>query len=231
MITTLKKIFTKDSLRFLKQSPVQWIYSAYLTLRYVDEWNIFPAIVITGRIKIRIHKKKGASIKIKTRLYFEQWLNEVGVTVITLSENSIFSVEGEFILGQQIKVYLSPGAKLLVRGKNRESGSGITAQSVVMVNSYLEIGEDCLIAWNTFITDCDWHTINGKNHTKPTIIGDHVWIGVGSIILKGVNIGKNTIVSSNSTVLQGSYPESILIAGNPGRIIKEGVSEWQRDLI
>lgn len=53
----------------------------------------------------------------------------------------------------------------------------------------------------------------------PIIIKDNVWIGENAIILSGVKIGKNTIVGANAVVTK-SFPDNVVVAGNPARIIK-----------
>lgn len=55
---------------------------------------------------------------------------------------------------------------------------------------------------------------------RPIIIGDGCFIGSNSIILKGTNLGKNCVVGAGS-VVSGSFPDNVIIAGNPAKIIKE----------
>lgn len=55
---------------------------------------------------------------------------------------------------------------------------------------------------------------------KPITIKDHAWIGAGSIILPGVEIGENTVIGSGSVVTK-SMPPNVVAVGNPARIIKE----------
>ena len=54
---------------------------------------------------------------------------------------------------------------------------------------------------------------------KPVLIGENCFIGMNSIVLKGTTIGKNSIVGAGSVVC-GKFPENVVIAGNPARIIK-----------
>jgi acetyltransferase-like isoleucine patch superfamily enzyme len=55
---------------------------------------------------------------------------------------------------------------------------------------------------------------------KPVIIEDDVWLGERAVILKGVNIGRGSIVAAGSMVTKSIPPMSI-VAGNPARIVKE----------
>ncbi|KRD07490.1 hypothetical protein ASE21_18565 [Flavobacterium sp. Root901] len=231
MINSLKKnIRNYPSFIFFLKSPINWFYAAYLTFRFVDEYSFFPAFQINGSMKIKVKKQKNAKLVIKNKLILERWLNGDGCISFSLGNNAKCIIENDFILGQGTKIYLAPNAQLILHGKSKESGSGITANSVVMVNECVEIGKDCIIAWDTFITDCDWHGIEGKNSTKKTVIGDHTWIGVGAKVLKGAVVNKNSIVTSLSVVLAGEYPERALLSGSPAKILKTNIANWHREM-
>lgn len=53
----------------------------------------------------------------------------------------------------------------------------------------------------------------------PIVIEDNVWIGFGSVILKGVRIGKGSIVGAHAVVTEDIPPFSVAV-GNPARIVK-----------
>lgn len=55
-------------------------------------------------------------------------------------------------------------------------------------------------------------------------IGNKVWIGTNSIILKDTIIGDNCIIAANS-VVKGVFPENCLIGGNPAKILRKDV-QW-----
>lgn len=54
---------------------------------------------------------------------------------------------------------------------------------------------------------------------KPVVIEDNVWIGEYSAVLKGVTIGRGSIVASHSVVTKDVPPYSI-VAGNPAKVVK-----------
>ena len=92
--------------------------------------------------------------------------------------------------------------------------------------SKLRIGERVLIGGGTRIWDTDFHPINSKARrenasplTAPITIEDDVFIGGYSTILKGVTIGKRSIVAACSVVTR-SIPEGEVWAGNPARFVK-----------
>lgn len=60
----------------------------------------------------------------------------------------------------------------------------------------------------------------------PVVIEDDVWVGTGAIILKGVNIGKGSIVAAGALVINNVLPYSI-VGGVPAKIIKMRFSSEQ----
>ncbi|MBW1673937.1 MAG: acyltransferase [Deltaproteobacteria bacterium] len=59
--------------------------------------------------------------------------------------------------------------------------------------------------------------IHIPNHIR---IDDYVWVGAGSIILPGVTIGQRSIIAAGS-VVNKSFPEDVLVGGNPAKIIRK----------
>lgn len=56
--------------------------------------------------------------------------------------------------------------------------------------------------------------------SAPVEIGRRCWIGMNSIVMKGVSIGDDTIVAAGSVVVT-SLPAGVVAAGNPAKIIRE----------
>lgn len=102
--------------------------------------------------------------------------------------------------------------------------SGCTICAAVSV----KIGRQCLIGANVSISDSDFHSIKAENrrhndssdeiNVAPVNIGNNVFIGTNSIILKGVAIGDNSVVGAGSIVTK-SFPKNSIIAGNPAKLI------------
>ena len=51
------------------------------------------------------------------------------------------------------------------------------------------------------------------------VIEDHVWLGVGVIVLSGVRIGKGAVIGAGAVVTQ-NIPENAIASGNPARVVK-----------
>lgn len=232
MKLSLRKMFSwaKSNCLLLFKPRKFWgnIYAAYLTLIFVDEYDVFPAIQFADKIiKITFNKAKNSRLIIRKPLIIQPWLAN-HQTTFTLGESSTCLIKGEFILGDDVHIRVAKQGKLIIEGRDNESGSGITARCVILVNDFVSIGADTIIAWDTFITDSDWHLIDDKLHCSPTIIGNHVWIAQGVSILRGAEIGENSIVGSRAVVLEGNYPSFSLIAGVPAQVIKTGIYLWKR---
>ena len=62
---------------------------------------------------------------------------------------------------------------------------------------------------------------NQTEFTKSSIkIGNDVWIGANSIILKGVTLGDGCVVAAGAVVSRGTYLAGSILAGNPARVVK-----------
>ncbi len=90
--------------------------------------------------------------------------------------------------------------------------------------SEVNIGNNCMIASNAYITDSDWHGIYNRTtpigKTAPVKIKENVWIGDSAIVCKGVTIGENSIIGAGAVVVDSIPPDSIAV-GNPARVVKE----------
>lgn len=103
----------------------------------------------------------------------------------------------------------------------------------------IHIGDRVLIAHSVTILDNLTHPIsatarhdhyrriieNGHPESinldeQPVEIGDDVWIGCMSVILRGVTIGQGAIVGAGS-VVTCAVPPWTIVAGNPTRVIRE----------
>ena len=106
--------------------------------------------------------------------------------------------------------------------------TGISGASICDA-SEVRIGKQCLFGANVIIADTDFHAIKPENRrynnnpediaVAPVFIGDNVFIGAGTIVLKGVTIGNNSVIGAGSVVTK-NVPENSIAAGNPARVIR-----------
>lgn len=85
----------------------------------------------------------------------------------------------------------------------------------IVINGKAKIGRNCNIAHGVTIGQAN----RGKLKGYPTI-GDHVWIGTGSVIVGNINIGSNVLIAPNSFV-NIDVEDNSLVIGNPCKIIKK----------
>lgn len=95
--------------------------------------------------------------------------------------------------------------------------------SVDVHRGNIEIGDNCLITKGVKILSHDGASRminvndNGNGFVK---IGNNVFIGVNSVILRNVTIGDNAVVGAGAIVSK-DVPPATVVAGNPAKIIKE----------
>ncbi len=121
--------------------------------------------------------------------------------------------------GVKMSVYGTDHLAMLKIGSNVSIGD----RTEIHCGKEIFIGDNCLIAWDVVIMDRDYHRFNSQEPVyKAVHIEDHVWIGCRAIILKGVHIGRGSVVAAGS-VVTCDVPENTLVAGNPAKIVKTGI--------
>ncbi|MFC1825312.1 acyltransferase [Thermodesulfobacteriota bacterium] len=112
--------------------------------------------------------------------------------------------------------------------KNIIIGEGCSVNRGVVIQGFndTKIGKRAVLSVNCILLDGNLDHAGlvktGKRLHFPSHvhIGDYVWIGAAAIILPGVTIGSRSIVAAGS-VVNKSFPEDVLVAGNPAKVIKE----------
>jgi len=90
----------------------------------------------------------------------------------------------------------------------------------ILMNGHITVGENCSIHINTSIV------AGGRDNGVPTL-GDDIIIGVGAVILGGIELADGIAIGANSVVNKSFYEPDITIAGMPARKISEhGSSSW-----
>ncbi len=117
---------------------------------------------------------------------------------------------------------IKPGGRLIIGNNVGISGSTIRATESVTIGDNVLVGTGCLI------TDTDAHPLNWRDRIEglsektlsaPIVIGNNVFIGARSIILKGVTIGERSVIGAGSVICK-DVPSDCVVAGNPAKIVK-----------
>lgn len=99
---------------------------------------------------------------------------------------------------------------------------------VICAASSVDIGDRCLLGADVQITDTDFHAVAAQNRRFETraecvasaavVIEENVFLGAGVRVLKGVRIGRNSVVGAGSLVTR-DIPADVVAAGVPARVI------------
>lgn len=99
----------------------------------------------------------------------------------------------------------------------------VAAASQIIIGDGCLIGSDVLITDHDHSFDIDMLSVYPKNRPLKvkgeTILGRNVWLGDNVKILSGVTLGDNIVVAANSVVTK-SFPENVVLAGNPAVVVK-----------
>lgn len=169
--------------------------------------------------------------------------------IIQLDKNALLNIKGRLDLGerqmkktrQQTRLLVEKNAKLtvnarfavyegsyirVIKGGHLILNSGFINENVqITCGDTIEIGAGCVIGRDVVIRSFDGHTIQqyGYQISAPIKIGEHVWIGQGATILKGVDIGDGAIIAANAIVTK-DVPAHCIVAGNPAKVVKENIN-------
>ena len=97
----------------------------------------------------------------------------------------------------------------------------------------IHIGARALLGSNVQILDSDFHDLHpdrrrgGRPAMAPVHLEENVFIGDGTKILKGVTIGRDSVVGAGSVVTR-SIPAGVIAAGNPARVVRDLVDAEDR---
>lgn len=140
--------------------------------------------------------------------------------------NIVFESSCWFGLGSTI--ISEPKSRLEV-GKNFIN----TAKLTISNRGYIKIGCDCLVSWNTWICDTDFHPITNmetgekSNPNGCVFVGNHVWIASDSTLLKGAVIPNGCVVGYGSMINKEFSNCNCLLVGSPA-IVKRNNVQWDR---
>lgn len=189
-------------------------------LRILKEWW-----QLTVPMRLRA---QGVELGMGGRFYGMPVVGMVDGSRICLGDRVVLCSDSRFTaLGVNHPVVLRtlhPGAEIVIGNDCGISGGSICAAVRV------ELGKECLLGANVTIVDTDFHAIKptGRRFNNnleeigaaPVVIEDNVFIGTGTVILKGVCIGRNSVTGAASLVTKDVAPNAIVV-GNPAKILEE----------
>jgi acetyltransferase-like isoleucine patch superfamily enzyme len=150
--------------------------------------------------------------------------------------------DGLLFLGRGLELQIAPGARVEfgrfvwlgdgTKVRCHEGRVEIGAKTVIgqecTISAYrrVRIGEQCVIADRAMFIDFDHGVVEVERpirlqgiYKRDVEVGSNVWIGYGACILRGVRVGDNSIVGTNSVVTR-DVPANAVVAGIPARVIR-----------
>ena len=111
------------------------------------------------------------------------------------------------------------GAKIVIGDNVGISGCTISSGESITIGNWVLIGSGAVIS------DGDAHPIDPEERCagyggkrKPIVIEDDVFIGARAIILKGVTIGRGSVVGAGAVVTK-DIPAYSIVVGNPAKVV------------
>lgn len=154
----------------------------------------------------------------------------LGANITVIGDNSSIRIGPGCAINGFISLLSPTGCALLV-------GAGTTMVQVSIQlhePGQITFGADCMVSSQAYVSLSDIHPIYDRatgqrvNAPADVKIGDHVWLGLRSMIMKGATIGDGAVVAAGA-ILSGSAPAHAIVAGVPARVVRENIV-WRREL-
>lgn len=173
------------------------------------------------------------------KISFGRNLNLFGIPVIFKKRGSILKIGDNCTIKSSFLsnlIGLSQRTIIVTRTKEAkiEIGDNVGISGATLyARKGISIGDNTLIGGNVKILDNDFHPIEveARNRddkdmirSKEIVIGKNCFIGCNALILKGTKIGDGSVVGAGS-VVSGEFPENVIIAGNPAKVIRGIINE------
>lgn len=207
----------------------------YRIARFVSAFSLF------FRKKGKIKFSNGGSLFKKCNFISKGKNNNICCKEGNTFKNCKFYISGSnnrIIVGAKnhfnsVQFFIEDSNNIIVIGDNNIF-SGKT-QLASIEGTEIHIGNECLFSQEIYVVTGDSHSMLDMNghRTNPSnsiYIGNHVWVGYGANICKGVIIGNDSVVAKLSLVNKTFNQNNILIGGVPARILKDKIN-WDNKRI
>lgn len=191
------------------QAPMQYQTQVRALLR--GNLRELPSLLekVAANLRARYYLRRCTKVGRYVRVYGKPLVQNYGVIEIGDRVN---------ILSHTVRAELAAmsGGRLEI-GAESTINYGFSA----VAHQLVHIGNRCSIGPYVNIIDNNFHEIldrSRKPASRPVVIGDDVWIAARVMILPGVTIGDNSVISAGSVVTE-SVPERTIVAGNPAKIV------------
>jgi acetyltransferase-like isoleucine patch superfamily enzyme len=124
--------------------------------------------------------------------------------------------------------WIGHGSKIRVHEGEVSIGAKTVIGQECTISAYqhVSVGRECILADRVMLIDFDHGVVEVERpirlqgiYKRDVRVGHNVWIGYGACVLRGVQIGDNSIVGTNAVVTR-SAPANAVLAGVPARVIR-----------
>ncbi|HET8592363.1 MAG TPA: acyltransferase [Solirubrobacterales bacterium] len=125
-------------------------------------------------------------------------------------------------------VWIGDGTKVRCHEGVVEIGDKTVFGQECTISAYqrVRIGEQCVIADRAMFIDFDHGVVDVERpirrqgiYKRDVVVGSNVWVGYGACVLRGVRVGDNAIIGSNSVVTR-DVPANAVVGGVPAKLIR-----------
>jgi acetyltransferase-like isoleucine patch superfamily enzyme len=171
--------------------------------------------------------------RLALRYAWRRWLTPAGWR---------WETDGPLFLGKGLQIQVARGARLRfgrftwigdgTKIRCHEGEVAIGEKTVLgqdcTISAYkrVRIGEQCVVADRAMFIDFDHNVTEVERpirlqgiYKRDVEVGSNVWIGYGACVLRGVRVGDNAIVGSNSVVTR-DVPANAVVGGVPARVLR-----------
>jgi len=140
------------------------------------------------------------------------------------------------VIGDRVRVYTWTTFNVEPSGVVTIGSDSVLVGAVFMCADRITVGGRVVISYNVTIADSDFHPLDPELRrldavanspqgdrsqrpplvTRPVVVEDDVWIGIGAIILKGVRVGRGARIGPGAVVTR-DVPPHTTVAGNPAQ--------------
>lgn len=142
-------------------------------------------------------------------------------------------IRGRLRLRRGVRVTIGDGTRLnkLVRfagpGEVRVGSDCLLNGTWIGSWASVTVGDRCLLS-DCELVDTDFHNLDparrheppGPATRQPIVVEENVWVGAHALVLKGVRIGRDSVVGA-ATVVRSDVPPRVVVIGNPQEIVKK----------
>ncbi len=202
-------------------------------LKKITDWCVSIYASVGG---VKIKKHSGVKLK-KYCLGRDNSFNSDENCLIDKLFLQITGNNNRIIIGKNVTI--AAKCSFLIAGNNCtiEIGDGTTISTDCQLEAHEEdthiiVGKDCMFSNHIRIRTNDSHAIYDletgvrTNHPKSVSIGDHVWLGAYSSLMKGCSIGDGSVVGFRSVVTK-SIPQNCVAVGMPAKVVQQNI-KWER---